>query len=610
MFTIIKFYKATLIANQRKSTMKKSFIFIAATFLFLTVFAPLSLGASRLNASIKFNQLVYESSDEMNVQVKIKPKTNISDVRIVLKIGEKDDYVFSQTHFLGNLKKDNEQKVEFSKNRAKSFGLKFGKNPIIIDVTEKQKTIYRFSTDLGLKETVHENKMGLALAISVADKPRLDIDKNITDRAIHGQVLPVLEKYIALANKQQRLISYIFSPILAESISIISGDYTLIEKSGPVAVPAKSHSSIRAKRIKDSFTKLFKSKKARLISTSYTQALADELSPADADDQMKEGKKILNKTFSSTGFASYPPNGIFYKGQPAKINGLWLARNKAMNIYYLKTTRPLLKGKSKQAATMRALAYLTESYNNGNNEIVLVTADLARPDNIAHFLNATRKQKWLDLKPLHSLKPKTNKKRTIKDNPKRKVSALIKARRDYVLLNESIASENSAFNQAKMAIYLAEDKNTNKKRAEELASKARGLLKNELDNIILKLSPLTLTGSQGKLPVRIINNTNSKHKLFLEIETNEFGLETKKKTIELGPKENLVSIPVKVLKSGRHKVLVRLRTDSGIITEKYLTVSTSLPTSFWYYFAAVFVILLLIIVGAFYAREKRSRTSS
>ncbi len=596
--------------NKTKQNMinilKKTFIIFSTAFLFLLVTSPLGSAASKINMNVHLNQPVYAPADEMVVRIRIKPKVDISDVRVALKIGEKDHYVFARTHFLGNIKKDEEQEVEFAKNSAKSFGLEFGKNPLLIEVTEKQKTISRFSTDLGLREAIHENKMRLALAVSLADKPHLDIDKNVKNRTVQKRILPMLEKYGVLSNKHRGLINYIFSPILAETLSLISGEYTLIEKNGPTTIPPSSHSSVRAKRIKNSFNKLFSSKASGLIFSTYTQARSKELSPKDLDDQLEEGRKILGSVFSGPSVATYPPQGQFYEGQPKQKNGLWLSKNTAKSISNIKTTLPLLKGKNRKASTIRALAHLVEKYNDGNSDLVIVTADMARPDNIAHFLSVAKKQKWLRLAPLRSLKTLSKKSASESDPYVRKIPKLKEARRTYVLLSEALASENIAFDQAKMAIYLAEDKNTDEKTARELASKAATLLKKEIESIILKLSPLTLTGSQGKLPIKIINNSNSKYKLFLEIKTDRLDIKNKMKTIEISPKENLVSIPVKVLQSGKHRVLVQLRTKSGIISKQYLVVSTSLPTSFWYYFASVFAVLLLIILGAFYARAKRN----
>ena len=605
-FTVFNTNRDNKTIQNMINILKKTFIIFSTAFLFLLMTSPLGSAASKINMNVHLNQPIYEPSDEMIVRIKIKPKVDVSDVRVALKIGEEDHYVFARTHFLGNIKKDKEQEVEFTKNNAKSFGLELGKNPFLVEVTEKQKTISRFSTDLGLKETTHENKMRLALAVSLADKPHLDLDKNIKNRIVQKRILPVLEKYNVLSNKHRGLINYIFSPILAETISKISSEYTLIEKNGPKTIPPSSHSSLRAKRIKNSFNKLFNSKTSGLIFTTYTQARSKELSPKDLDDQFKEGRKILGSVFSQPRFATYPPQGQFYKGQPKDKNGLWLSKNTAKPVANIKTTLPLLKSKNRKASTIRALAHIVEKYNDSNTDLVIVTTDMARPDNIAHFLNLAKKQKWLRLAPLRSLKTSSKKSAAESDPYIRKIPKLKEARRTYVLLGEALASENIAFDQAKMAIYLAEDKNTDEKTARELASKASTLLKKEIEAIILKLSPLTLTGSQGKLPIKIINNSNSKYKLLLEIKTDRLDIKNKMKTIEIGPKENLVSIPVKVLQGGKHRVLVQLRTKSGIISKQYLVVSTSLPTSFWYYFASVFAVLLLIILGAFYARARRN----
>ncbi|HDZ86540.1 MAG TPA: hypothetical protein ENH57_02485, partial [Actinobacteria bacterium] len=77
--------------NKTKQNMinilKKTFIIFSTAFLFLLVTSPLGSAASKINMNVHLNQPVYAPADEMVVRIRIKPKVDISDVRVALKIG-------------------------------------------------------------------------------------------------------------------------------------------------------------------------------------------------------------------------------------------------------------------------------------------------------------------------------------------------------------------------------------------------------------------------------------------------------------------------------------------------------------------------------------------
>ena len=577
--------------------MKRLHIIILALLVTAFVFAatPLSEAAPKLKVAVKFNQLVYEPADDMSVAVEINPNTDVPDARVSLKIGNEEKYSFARTYFLGNLKKGQKQKVEFSKNSAKNFGLEFGLNPVLVEITERQKVIYKFATDLGLKKRYVEGKLQLALALNIADKPHLNMNKEVTDRNVQKKLLPLLEKYRQLSQKRPLFINFIFSPLLAENLAIIAAGYNLNEASKITPVAADSPTSVQAAKILEGYRNFFKAAPNQLILATYSQVNASALPYKDLRDQLAEGKKIINSVFQNTGTA---------KRYTTYSNKIFTAPKKYAR--YLPATKPLLSGE-KQAATIRALAYLTKAFNQKNKKMVLVTANMASPKTIDYFIDTAKKQKWLQLESLSQLKP--NPKVEIDTyKSKRSKSRIAKARTNYYRLKHALASENSAFNQAKMAIYLAEDKNTPAFVARQLATDANNLLRSELDKLVLKLSPLTLTGREGKVPIRIINNSNSSFKIYLDIKTNGLRIKGNKKHILISPKENLISLPVTTLKGGRHKVLVQLKADGTVLSSKYFYVSTNLPSVFWYYVAAFLTLIAILVLGAFYVRERRGRS--
>lgn len=551
------------------------FIFIAAlTLSFILTPLPASQGASKANVVIRFNKLVYKPSDKIAINGVIQPLSDIEDARVSLKIGPRDNYAFSRTYFLSDLKRGKRRAFEFNKNSASNFGLKFGSNPLLIEVTQKQKPIYKFSTNLGLINPSVEGRMNLALAINVAHRPYLNMNKNIESQSAFKKLLPAMQEYHKISQQNKTFINYIFSPLLAETLS-----------------------SAKAQKILDNFNSLFERNISQLILTSYSQVDSSRLSSKSLNDQIEYGRKTLTNIF--------PKKNVVHRyiAYPNQM----LIRNRRENSY-LPTTRELLSGSNKMSETMSAFASLSQAFNNNKKKIILVTGNMASPQNITYFIEAAKKQSWLALKPLAHLKPYELKKRPILS--KGKVRNLNEARFKYFLLKQALASNNTFFNQAQMAIYLAEDKNVNLAKSKELAKNASALLDKELSKIALKLSPLTLTGREGKLPIKIINNTNSKLNLHLEIKTEGLESKDKRKVFLINPKENLLSIPVKVLESGRHKVLVQLKTGGVVIAQKSFLVSTNLPSVFWYYSGLFLALIVLLILGAFYVRERRSKTSA
>lgn len=546
------------------------FIFIPVlilSFFFTPILA--SQGATKLSVSVRFNKLVYRPADKMTVRGVINPSENVSDARASLKIGPKDNYVFARTIFLGNLKKGEKLKFEFTKNSAQNFGLKPGANPLLIEVTAKQKSIYKFSASLGLLDPIEKEKMKVALAVNLADKPYLDAEKNITNVSAVKKLQPTMDSYLRISQQNMGLINYIFSPILADTLKINS-QKTLYN-----------------------FNNLFEQNISQLILTTYSQADINRLSAKSLIDQIAEGRRTIESVFSkkiTTGRLSAFPNQTISLNQKQDST--------------LPSTKALLKDKDKLAATIEAFAILSDSYNNNKKQVILATSNMANPQNITFFIKSAKTEKWLALKPLASLKPSKNK---ANFHYKRVSSVLRKARLKYFILKQALASDNSAFDQAKMAIYLAEDKNNDNAKSRQLAEKAFALLDGELKKVSLKLSALTLTGREGKLPIKIINNTGSKLNINLAIKTEGLQSKMQAKSFLIGPKENLLSIPVKVLKSGRHKVLVQLKTDGTVLTQKSFIVSTNLPSAFWLYSAVALALSLLLIVGAFYLRERRSK---
>jgi len=564
--------------------MKRLYLIALALLVTGLIFVktPISEAAPKLNVAVKFNQLIYEPADDMSVAVEIRPNRDIPDARVSLKIGSDEKYSFARTYFLGNLKKDQKQKVEFSKNRASNFGLEFGLNPVLVEITERQKPVYKFGTDLGLKKRYIDGKLQLALALNIADKPHLNMNKEVTDTEVQRKLLPLLEKYLQLGAKRPGFVNYIFSPLLAESLGIIA--------SAP-----SSPTSVKVSKIIEGYRNFFKAAPNQLILAPYSQVDPSRLPYKDLRDQLAEGKKIINSVFQNAGtskhYTTYSKK--IFTGQKSRAR-------------YLSATTPLLSGE-KQAATIRALAYLVQAFNQKTKKIVLVTVNKASPKTVDYFIETAKKQKWLRLKNLLQLKPNPEVK-VDTSKSKKSNSRLAQARANYYRLKHALASENTAFNQAKMAIYLAEDKNTDAQVAGQLANDASNLLRQELDKLVLKLSPLTLTGQEGKLPIKIINNSNSKFKLYLDIKTNGLRIRGNKKHILISPKENLISLPVATLKGGRHKVLVQLKADGTVLNSKYFYVSTNLPSVFWYYIAAFLTVIVLLVLGAFYVRERRGRT--
>jgi hypothetical protein len=253
---------------------------------------------------------------------------------------------------------------------------------------------------------------------------------------------------------------------------------------------------------------------------------------------------------------------------------------------------------------------LAEAYNHEKNKIVLLSDNMPNPDTVSYFIEEAKKQKWLELKNLAEIEKGAAKITFKKIKYKRRSRQLNQARLNYFALKKALLSDNPSFNQAKMAIYLAEDKHTEPLAAKQLAIEASRLLNQELNKITLNLSPLILTGREGKLPIKILNDTNSSLKLYLNIKTKGLEIKGGKKPLLISPKENLISLPVVALKGGRHKVLVELKTDGTVIDKKYFFIATQLPGIFWYYMGIGFAFILLFILGAFYVREKRSRANT
>lgn len=539
----------------------------------------LGQNSSKARMSVQLNQLVYEPSDKLNVTVKIEPRENIPDVRLSLKLGEKDKYTYSRTYYLGNLKQGKIQTASFNKNTAAGFGLSHSRNHMLVELSSRQKIYSKFSTDLGVIDNDTAGKIKVALAINVAHKPHLDIDKNVTDTQTQKKLLPILEKYQQLSTKHKGFFNFILNPLLMETIDKIGSGYNLATNGNIVPIPSSSPSSLKAKGIKEGFRQLFKTGTAKLILSYYSQANAERLTTKAQKDAIKEGMRILDD-FGQPYVATYPSNDF---------------------------TAPALKGHSKQEATLRALANLVEANNEGKKQMILVTPQMVNPEYVSHFIASAKKQNWLQLVPIHKLK--LTKKLTKLTNKQSEIEGLSSARKKYFTLKDGLSSANAAFEKAKMAIFLAEDSNSDEKAALELTKKANDLLSRELQKVFLKLSPLTLTGRYGKLPVRVVNNTESKFNLYLHVKSNNFEFKKNNIPAAINPKENLISIPVKVIRSGRQKILVTLKTKDAVISQKYLVVSTSLPSQFWYYIGLLLIILLLLFIGAFYVREKRSRRS-
>ncbi|TET55292.1 MAG: hypothetical protein E3J54_00385 [Actinobacteria bacterium] len=576
---------------------------IVAIFTITYLINPIT-AYGKSNLSVKLNQLVYESSDNMTIKVDINPTQNISDSRVTLVIGAKDDPVYSRTFFLGNLKVGTKKSIEFSKNNVTDFGLDLGKTSLRIMLTENQKTISKFSTEVGVKKKDVKGVINTALALKLADKPHIDSDKNITDDFTQKRILPKIEKYYKIASKNRGKINFIVSPMLAETIQIIANGYNLRETDKLKFMPDSSPSSLKAKRLIDIYNKLFMKGQANMIATSYSQIDCQTLLNNDLKDQIEQGKTILEKIFGLSHSALYINN---YCNPTSSKSEAWIMNNATMGFKYLPATTPLLGSENTQASTMKVLAHLTQAINVNNNSIVLISKNVPKPENITHLLNTIKKIKWIKLVPLKDIERKTSTKKIKEINKNRKNSDLGKARANYVLLKEVFTTENKSFQKAQMSIYLAEDENTSAEQARILAKKAKELLDDELSKIVLKLSSLTLTGRDGKLPIKIQNDTNSKLKLSLVIKSKDLDVGKGKKTIFINPKENMLSIPVKVLKSGQHKVLVILKSKDKVVTKKYFLVSTQLPSVFWYYVAAIALLLFLIVSGAFYVRARRSK---
>ncbi len=561
--------------------MKRFYFVFTLAFVLSAIFSftPVSFASAKLKTDISFNQPVYEATDKITINVNLKPLTDISDVRVNLKIGTEDNYVFSRTLFLGNIAKDKKQSLTFEKNNASNFGLKPGANPILIEVTSLKKPIYTFESNLGIKEAGddHSKVLQVGFALNIADKPHLDMDKNLTDNLAQKSTIPKISQYEKLFAKHKGFFGVIFNPLLAETIIKI-GD-------GP------------SKQVLARYKNAFQANTAFLIISAYSQLDLKKASTDILNDQFLLGRKTLDEIFE-------PSN----TNEKYSLTSEGLSIRQDNKVKYLPISKPMQNAKSHQESTMNMLAFLTESFNKQRDNIVLISDNLPNSSHIADFVAIAKKQKWLKLVPLRSLKTSTTKYK--ESNKKPTKSSIYKARQKYFLFKESLASQNQAFEQAKMAIYLAEDKNTPKAESQILAQKANGLLEGELDKITLQLTPLTLTGKNGKLPIKIINNTNSKFNFSIELKTTEFALKNKSETLTVNPRENLISIPVKVLKSGHHKVLVQLKSNNTLVTKDYLTVSTSLPGQFWYYIGAVLAVLLLLVIGAFYVREKRSSKSS
>ncbi len=576
---------------------------ILVIFMITYLINPI-IAYGKSNLSVKLNQLVYESSDKMTIKVNVNPTKNISDSRVTLAIGAEDDPVYSRTLFLGNLKVGAKKSVKFSKNNVTDFGLDLGKTSLRVILTENQKTISKFSTEVGVKKKDVKGVINATLALKLADKPHIDSDKNITDDFTQKRIMPKIEKYYRIASKNPGKINFIVSPILADTIHVISNGYNLREADKLKFMPNSSPSSLKAKRLLDIYNKLFMKGQANMIATSYSQIDCQTLLNNDLKDQIEQGKTTLEKIFGASYSALYINN---YCNPTSSKSEAWIMNNATMGTKYLPATTPLLGSENTQASTIKMLAHLAQAINENNNSIVLISKNVPKPENITHLLNTIKKIKWIKLVPLKDIERKTSTEKTEKINKNRKNSDLGKARANYVLLKEAFTTENKSFQKAQMSIYLAEDKNTSAEQAIILAKEARELLDDELSKIVLKLSPLTLTGRDGKLPIKIQNDTNSKLKLSLVIKAKNLDVRKGKKTVVINPRENMLSIPVKVLKSGQHKVLVILKSNNKIITKKYFLVSTQLPSVFWYYVAAVSLLLFLIILGAFYVRARRSK---
>ncbi len=136
------------------------------------------------------------------------------------------------------------------------------------------------------------------------------------------------------------------------------------------------------------------------------------------------------------------------------------------------------------------------------------------------------------------------------------------------------------------------------------------LIKEEIDKIIIpEEQTVTLTSKQGKIPISITNNSQNSYTITIHLESSNISFpEGEEKNIVINPKENLITIPVKIKKAKNSKIKVTLKNNKLILSQSEILVKSTYISRMIIIILTLVLILTILIILIIASRRKVRRT--